>query len=122
MWKNVGCSLFFRVDRRGTRRRRTDGQTRRKHTYSSGRVKRRHRMRFANGREAQVGDVFRLGDGTKGTVVCSIDGAQYSESYSEAQWSYLSQGILAENKSMGLVHFEEPEANMVFEYGLKEST
>ena len=79
-------------------------------------------MRFRNGREAKIGDVFRLGDGTKGTVVCSIDGAQYSESYPEAQWSYLGQGILAETESMGLVHYEEPEANMVFEHGAEENT
>lgn len=79
-------------------------------------------MKFPNGREAQVGDVFRYRDGTKGIVVCSIDCSQYSELHPEAQWSYLGEGIIVETESMGHVHYVEPDSDMVFVHGTEDNT
>ena len=71
-------------------------------------------MKFSNGREAQIGDMFKFGNGTKGTVVCSMDLGQYSVEYPKEQWGYLLEGVMVETEVMGIVHYTEPDPDMVF--------
>ena len=78
-------------------------------------------MKFPNGREVQVGDVFKYSDGTKGTVVCSMDLGQYSEEHPKEQWGYLSEGVMVETEAMGLVHYTKPDSDMVFLHGNEET-
>jgi len=70
-------------------------------------------MRYPDGREARLGDKVRYSDGSTGIVVCSIDTDEYSDSHSKEQWGYLEKGILVDTTSMGLVHYEKPDNDMV---------
>ena len=79
-------------------------------------------MRFSNGREAQIGDVFEYSDGTKGIVVCSMDLGQYSDEHPKEKWSYLEKGIIVDTEAMGLVHYTEPDSDMSFVCGKDEKS
>lgn len=70
-------------------------------------------MRYITGEVARVGDAVSELDGLRGTVVCSIDTAEYSVSYPKAQWSYLKEGIMIEFDQIGLVHYVDP-AGLIF--------
>jgi hypothetical protein len=48
-----------------------------------------------------------------GTVVCSIDDAEYTAEYSEADWGYLEKGILVLTETAGVIHYMEPEAEFL---------
>ena len=70
-------------------------------------------MKYPDGTEARLGDKVQYSDGSIGVVVCSMDTDEYSASYTKDQWSYLKTGIMVESKRMGLVHYEEPDEDMV---------
>jgi hypothetical protein len=62
-------------------------------------------MKYADMREVLVGDVVRLGDDARGSVVADIEGGKYTEGFREQDWSYLKRGVLVESKEMGLIHY-----------------
>lgn len=61
-------------------------------------------MRYADGQQVLLGDTVGLGEGALGTVVAVIDTGNYSERYTAADWSYLSDGALLESTAFGLLH------------------
>lgn len=61
-------------------------------------------MKYSSGERVTVGDYVKLWDGNYGVVVCSMDDNEYSLGYSEADWSYLSEGVLIKSEGAGLVH------------------
>jgi hypothetical protein len=69
-------------------------------------------MQYPDGQEAHIGDRVELWAGNLGTVVCSIDAAEYQEDYPKEQWSYLGRGILVVSEQTGLIHYEAPECTM----------
>jgi len=50
-----------------------------------------------------------------GTVVSDIDGGNYGTSpeYSADQWAYLGTGVMIEFESFGLIHYTEPEQDLL---------
>jgi hypothetical protein len=68
-------------------------------------------MRYPDGQIVKEGDVVSLA-GKIGRVVCSIDDGEYSDDYPEKQWAYLQKGVLIEFETIGLIHYEEPEADL----------
>ena len=71
-------------------------------------------MKDCNGRDIRLGDRVKLWKGQYGTVVCSIDHAEYSAAYPEAAWSYLKSGVLVRSDSQGLFHYTEPDEDLEF--------
>ncbi|CCE10199.1 conserved hypothetical protein [Bradyrhizobium sp. STM 3843] len=69
-------------------------------------------MRYPDGQLASIGDEVSVA-GRPGKVVCSIDNGEYSDDYPENVWAYLQKGVMIEIGTMGLVHYEEPEADMI---------
>jgi hypothetical protein len=69
-------------------------------------------MKYPDGQEARLGDKVRLGQDRNGVVVCSIDTGEYSDQYSQADWSHLQRGVLINFPLYGLIHYEQPEANL----------
>ncbi|SEO39400.1 hypothetical protein SAMN02800692_0575 [Luteibacter sp. UNC138MFCol5.1] len=71
-------------------------------------------MKYCDGQVSQLGDIVSLG-GKLGTVVCDIDGGQYGSAaeYSSDQWAYLGAGVMIEFGSFGLIHYTEPEHDLV---------
>ena len=55
----------------------------------------------------------RIADKSDGVVVAVIDTKQFSAAYPEG-WSYLKTGMLVETEEMGLVHYPEPNEDVVF--------
>lgn len=70
-------------------------------------------MKYPDGTEAKLGDRVRYSDGSVGVVVCSMDTDKYSASHPKSQWGYLKKGIMVQSERMGLVHYEEPDEDMV---------
>lgn len=62
---------------------------------------------------------MQYSDGSTGVVVCAMDTDEYSASCTKDQWGYLKKGIMIETKRMGLVHYEEPDEDMVLIERLK---
>jgi hypothetical protein len=44
--------------------------------------------------------------------VASIDTGEYNGEHPEAQWSYLKKGVMIKFPRHGLIHYEEPEADL----------
>ena len=68
-------------------------------------------MNYPNGEPILVGDQVSLG-AARGLVVCSIDGASYSEAFPESDWGYLGRGVIIDFPDLGLVHYVEPEPSL----------
>ena len=66
-------------------------------------------MKDANGRQVKVGDRVKLWENRIGTVVCSMDTREFSRKYSEADWGYLSSGVLIEADTGELFQYDEPD-------------
>lgn len=66
-------------------------------------------MKLTDGTSIKLGDRVKLNDGEVGTVVCSIDTHEFSESYPAEQWAYLGKGVLVEFPRYGVIHYELPE-------------
>jgi hypothetical protein len=69
-------------------------------------------MNYPDGQEVKLGDLVRLGQDRGGVVVCSIDTGQYRGEHSEAQWGYLKRGVMIQFPLYGLIHMEQPEADL----------
>jgi hypothetical protein len=64
-------------------------------------------MYYADGQDVKLGDIVRLGNGESGVVVCSIDSNEYSDEYTEADWSCLKNGAMIIFANDGLMHYED---------------
>ena len=69
-------------------------------------------MKYLDGKELCLGDKVRVA-GEPGTVVAVIDTNQYSEAY-PGGWSYLKKGALIEASAFGLLHYDNPDEDLVF--------
>jgi hypothetical protein len=68
-------------------------------------------VKYWNSEEVYIGDEV-IADKSKGIVVCVIDTEQFSEDYPKG-WAYLERGMLIETKEIGLVHYPEPDEDVV---------
>ena len=66
-------------------------------------------MNYPSGDTIKIGDTLKLWKGCKGTVVCSMDDGEYSDNYTEKDWSYLKKGVLINTDVASLIHYTEPE-------------
>jgi hypothetical protein len=69
-------------------------------------------MKYADGKEARLGDRVTLGDGAEGAVVVSIDTDEYAIGHPKSQWAYLKHGIMVEFPEYGLIYYEEVEPDL----------
>jgi hypothetical protein len=69
-------------------------------------------MKYLHGQEVRLGDTVSLAEGQRGVVVCSIDTEEYSDAYPPEDWGYLSNGVLIDFPSYGLIHYKEPEPDL----------
>ena len=59
------------------------------------------------------GDEVDTGDEHTGIVVVSVDEGLYGEDYPYDSWAVLKTGILVESSQGGLMHFKEPDVDLV---------
>lgn len=69
-------------------------------------------MKYLDGQDVRLGDKVRLGQDRNGVVVCSIDTGEYSDQYTQAEWSHLQRGVLISFPLYGVIHYEQPEADL----------
>lgn len=69
-------------------------------------------MKYPDGQEVMVGDRVQLGKDDRGVVVCSLDAKEFTDTYPEAQWGYLRNGVMIEFPLYGLIHYIKPEAEL----------
>lgn len=70
-------------------------------------------MKYWDGEDVRLGDRVALGDDRSGIVVASMDTGEYDDAHPEAQWSYLKKGVMIEFPRYGLIHFEEPDEDLI---------
>ncbi len=70
-------------------------------------------MKYCDGQEVNLGDKVRLGQDSGGVVVCSIDTDEYDDDYPKAQWDYLKRGVMINFPLYGLIHYVEPEPDLL---------
>jgi hypothetical protein len=70
-------------------------------------------MRYSDGREVRAGDRVRLWGDCYGVVVFSVDGDEYTPEYPREQWSYLGNGVMIDSDKAGLIHYTEPDEDLV---------
>lgn len=73
-------------------------------------------MKYKKGETVRIGDRVRLSDGTEGVVVFCVDNKEYSAAYPEAEWGYLSEGVMIKFEKIGLVHYSssDDELELIF--------
>jgi len=69
-------------------------------------------MKYLGGQEICVGDNV-VADKSEGVVVCVIDTRRFTEEYQAEGWAYLEKGCLVETREMGLVHYPEPDEDLI---------
>lgn len=71
-------------------------------------------MKYGDGQICRLGDIVSLG-GKLGAVISDIDGDQYGAApeQSAGQWAYLGAGVMIDFESYGLVHYTEPEHDLL---------
>jgi hypothetical protein len=69
-------------------------------------------MKYPDGQDVRLGDHVKLGQDDGGIVVASIDTGEYSDGHPEEQWGYLKKGVMIHFPQYGLIHYEEPEADL----------
>lgn len=70
-------------------------------------------MNYPDGQPVRLGDKVRLGVSNSGVVVCSIDTNDYSRRCPQDQWAYLMRGVVIEFPTLGLIHYEKPEPDLM---------
>ena len=70
-------------------------------------------MKYPSGEQARIGDQITIGS-WKGTIVCSMDDDQYSVDHPKTHWAYLGRGVMVLTDAAGLIHYKEPDHEMVF--------
>ena len=70
-------------------------------------------MKYTDNEVVKVGDEVELWAGCNGVVVCSIDDGEYSEKYPKKDWVYLKSGVLIKTDKAGLIHYLEPDEDLV---------
>jgi hypothetical protein len=70
-------------------------------------------MKYFDGKFCRLGDRVLLAGRYKGIIVSDIDNDHYSKSNAREQWSYLKRGVMVEFEDIGLVHYEEPEMDLI---------
>jgi len=70
-------------------------------------------MRYWTGEIALLGDRVVLGDNERapGIVLADMDGGTYSAD--NDGWAYLKQGVMIEFKAYGLIHYIEPDEDLL---------
>lgn len=63
-------------------------------------------MRYADGSEIKVGDTVAIHANDRGTVVACFDTREFSARCPEADWSYLTSGVMVDTSFAGLVHYQ----------------
>jgi len=66
-------------------------------------------MNYQDGQLVHLGDKVNLWEGCEGTVVCSLDTNEFSDSFPASEWTYLREGVVIESAQAGLIHYLKPE-------------
>lgn len=69
-------------------------------------------MHYLDGEPMMVGDTVALGDDRMGRVVCSIDDGVFTDEHPESAWAYLGRGVMIDFPQWGLLHYQEPDADL----------
>jgi hypothetical protein len=74
-------------------------------------------MNYADGTKVGLGDRLWVSNGDIGTVVASMDTAEYGPEYPRVDWAELKTGILVLTDRGALVHFEEVHSRLLSKIG-----
>jgi hypothetical protein len=62
-------------------------------------------MKYQGGQIVSLGDRMKLWKGQHGTVVCSIDTGEFTNEFPEAEWGYVTSGIMVRTDGGELFHY-----------------
>jgi hypothetical protein len=70
-------------------------------------------VKYPDGTDARLGDRVRFSNGDEGVIVFSIDTDEYTAAFPKAEWAYLARGVMVRTDQGALVHYEDPNVNVV---------
>ena len=70
-------------------------------------------MHYADGQEIKVGDTVVIHAADSGVVVACFDTRAFSDTCSEAEWGYLTSGVMIDTDFAGLVHYDDDPVTAV---------
>ena len=72
-------------------------------------------QRYKSGEEIQLGDVVDIGQGNgpQGVVVVVIPSGPVAKGFTAEDWSYLKSGLMLQADGMGLVHYAQPNDELI---------
>jgi hypothetical protein len=66
-------------------------------------------MKYADGKQASLGDRVKLWHDFFGTIVCSIDDEQYAAEFSREHWAYKGRGVVVKADDGRLFYYDEAD-------------
>ena len=70
-------------------------------------------VKYSDGTVVRLGDRLSVSNGDAGTVVASMDTAEYSDEYPKENWAEPETGIMVLTDRGALVHFEEVHSHLL---------
>ena len=73
-------------------------------------------QRYKSGEEIRLGDIVDIGQGNgpQGVVVVVIPSGPAAKGFTAEDWSYLESGFMLQAEGMGLVHYSQPDDELIF--------
>ena len=71
-------------------------------------------MKYPNGERIHQGDRVKLSNGELGTIVFSIDTAEYTAEFKKEEWAYLEKGVMVKTDDGTLIHYENENIEELF--------
>ena len=70
---------------------------------------------YMSGEEVRLGDLVEIshGNGPKATIVVLIPEGPAAAGFKAEEWSYLKSGFMLQAEGMGLVHYSEPDNELL---------
>jgi hypothetical protein len=69
-------------------------------------------MKYADGKDARLGDQVQLWEGERGKVVCTLDTNEYAEAFPPERWQHLRKGLVVAAERAGLLYYALPDEDM----------
>lgn len=69
-------------------------------------------MKYADGKDARLGDQVQLWEGERGRVVCTLDTREYAEAFPAERWGHLRKGLVVAGERAGLLYYALPDEDM----------
>jgi hypothetical protein len=70
-------------------------------------------MKYLDGRAVMLGDLVDLGGRMTGVVIACFDDGLFAPDFPREKWGILTAGVMVNSEQAGLIHYPEPNVDLV---------